>query len=190
MEQFQNDFLSKLKSSTDQVQEQVKNLNKALKQAKFGTDQYQFKAERNPDYADYYDMIMAPELMEGEGGLFALPFRQKYGKLIETMFSQIAMSDDTQANSRKQSELLQNIERFTDFRTYLKFDLETTDQNNCFLRHSTQNPAVRHKHLFTLRYWHLSLNCIRSIIHPSWQAILCGWSFSMRHLIKWIATAL
>ncbi|MFQ7399036.1 MAG: SbcC/MukB-like Walker B domain-containing protein [Neglectibacter sp.] len=45
------------------------------------------------------------------------------------MFSQIAMSDDTQVNARKQSELQQNIERFTDFRTYLKFDLETTDQN-------------------------------------------------------------
>lgn len=129
LEQFQNDFLSKLKSSIDQVQEQVKNLNKALKQARFGTDQYQFRVDRNPDYADYYDMIMAPELMEGEGGLFALPFQQKYGQLIETLFSQIAMSDDTQVNARKQSELQQNIERFTDFRTYLKFDLETTDQN-------------------------------------------------------------
>ena len=32
-------------------------------------------------------------------------------------------------NARKQSELQQNIERYTDFRTYLKFDLETTDQN-------------------------------------------------------------
>lgn len=129
LEQFQNDFLSKLKSSIDQVREQVRSLNKALKQAKFGTDQYQFRVDRNPDYADYYDMIMAPELMEGEGGLFALPFQQKYGKLIETLFSQIAMSDDTQVNARKQSELQQNIERFTDFRTYLKFDLETTDQN-------------------------------------------------------------
>ena len=59
MEQFQNDFLSKLKSSIDQVREQVKNLNKALKQAKFGTDQYLFRVDRNPDYADYYDMIMA-----------------------------------------------------------------------------------------------------------------------------------
>ena len=39
------------------------------------------------------------------------------------------MSDDTQLNARKQSELQQNIERYTDFRTYLKFDLETTDQN-------------------------------------------------------------
>ena len=129
LEQFKNDFLSKPKSSIDQVKEQVKNLNKALKQAKFGTDQYLFRVDRNPDYADYYDMIMAPELMEGEGGLFALPFQQKYGKLIESLFNQIATSDDTQINARKQSELQQNIERFTDFRTYLKFDLETTDQN-------------------------------------------------------------
>jgi uncharacterized protein YPO0396 len=29
-------------------------------------------------------------------------------------------------NARKQSELQQNIERYTDFRTYLKFDMETT----------------------------------------------------------------
>ena len=74
-------------------------------------------------------MIMAPELMEGEGGLFALPFQQKYGPRIEELFSRIATSDDTQLNARKQSELQQNIERYTDFRTYLRFDLETTDQN-------------------------------------------------------------
>lgn len=129
MEQFQNDFLAKLKSSIDQVQDQVKSLNRALDQAQFGTDRYKFRVDRNPDYADYYDMIMAPELMEGEAGLFAMPFQQKYGKLIEDLFSRIAMSDDTQVNARKQSELQQNIERFTDFRTYLKFDLETIDQN-------------------------------------------------------------
>ena len=129
MEQFQNDFLSKLKSSIEQVQDQVKSLNKALKQTQFGTDRYQFRADRNPDYAEYYDMIMAPELMEGEGGLFAMPFQQKYGPLIEELFGRLAMSDDTQLNARKQSELQQNIERYTDFRTYLKFDLETTDQN-------------------------------------------------------------
>lgn len=129
MEQFQNDFLAKLKSSIEQVQDQVKSLNKALKQTQFGTDRYQFRADRNPDYAEYYDMIMAPELMEGEGGLFAMPFQQKYGPLIEELFGRLAMSDDTQLNARKQSELQQNIERYTDFRTYLKFDLETTDQN-------------------------------------------------------------
>lgn len=83
MEQFQNDFLAKLKSSIDQVQEQVHNLNKALRQAQFGTDKYQFRVGPNPDYLDYYNMITADELMEGESGLFALPFQQKYGPLIE-----------------------------------------------------------------------------------------------------------
>lgn len=129
MEQFQNDFLAKLKSSIDQVQDQVKNLNRALRQAQFGTDRYQFRVERNPDYAEYYDMIMAPELMEGDMGLFSLPFQNKYGQMIEKLFSQITMADDTQLNARKQSELQENIQRYTDFRTYLKFDLETTDQN-------------------------------------------------------------
>jgi hypothetical protein len=129
MEQFQNDFLAKLKSSIDQVQDQVKSLNRALHQAHFGTDSYQFRVDRNPDYAEYYDMIMAPELMEGDVGLFAPLFQEKYGPLIEKLFSQICMADDTQLNARKQSELQENIQRYTDFRTYLKFDLETTDQN-------------------------------------------------------------
>ncbi len=35
LEQFQNDFLSRLKSSIEQVQDQVKNLNRALRQAQF-----------------------------------------------------------------------------------------------------------------------------------------------------------
>ena len=129
LEQFQNDFLAKLKSSIDQVQDQVKNLNRALENASFGTDRYRFFVGRSPDYSDYYNMIMDPELMEGSDGLFALPFQQKYGLLIEELFSRISTSDDTQLNARKQSELQQNIERYTDFRTYLKFDLETTDSN-------------------------------------------------------------
>ncbi len=129
MEQFRNDFLNKLSGHIKQVQEQVKRLNHALRQAQFGTDSYQFRVDRNPDYAAYYDMIMAPELMDGDVGLFALPFQEKYGPLIETLFSQITMADDTQLNARKQSELQENIQRYTDFRTYLKFDLETTDQN-------------------------------------------------------------
>ena len=129
MEQFQNDFLAKLKSNIDQVESQVKNLNKALKQARFGTDQYQFRVGKNPDYIEYYDMIMDPELMEDNVGLFALSFQQKHGKTIEELFNRLATSDDTHLNVRKESELKQNIELYTDFRTYLKFDLETTDQN-------------------------------------------------------------
>ena len=129
IEQFQNDFLAKLKSSIDTVQSQVKNLNRILERGQFGTDRYRFIVERNPDYAAYYDMIMSPDLMEGGGGLFAFAFHEKYGMLIDDLFNRISSADDTQLNARKQSELQQNIDRYTDFRTYLKFDLETSDQN-------------------------------------------------------------
>ena len=128
LEQFQSDFLSKLYGSIRSVVEQVKNLNRALRQAQFGTDRYQFKVERSPDYAEYYDMIMSTEGM-GEGGIFALPFQQKYGPLVEELFSRITASDDIQANLRQQSELQKNIALYTNYQTYLKFDLETTDQN-------------------------------------------------------------
>ena len=128
LEQFQNDFLYKLKASIEQAQQQVRDLNRALRQAQFGTDEYEFIAAKNPDYAEYYDMITSKELMD-EGGLFALPFQQKYAPLIEALFGRIAASDDTQMNARKQSELKSNIDLYTDYRTYLKFDLATTDRN-------------------------------------------------------------
>ncbi|MCD8004644.1 MAG: cell division protein MukB, partial [Oscillospiraceae bacterium] len=54
---------------------------------------------------------------------------QKFGRFIEKLFSHINRADDTQLNARKQSEMEENIQRYTDFRTYLNFDLETTDQN-------------------------------------------------------------
>lgn len=129
MEQFQNDFLAKLKSSIDEVYSKVKDLNKAIAKSQFDTDRYRFKIEKNPDYADYYDMIMDPALVEGDGGLFAICFQEKYADLIKELFDKIVSSDDSQLNARKQSELQKNIEIYTDFRTYLKFDLETTDKN-------------------------------------------------------------
>jgi uncharacterized protein YPO0396 len=128
-EQFQNDFLAKLKTNIDSVQAQVRDLNRALKKTQFGTDSYQFIVTKHPDYADYYTMIMDPDLMEESGGLFSYSFLNRYGALIETLFSRIVTSDDTQLNERKQSELQANIQRYTDYRTYLHFDLETTDQN-------------------------------------------------------------
>lgn len=128
-EQFQNDFLAKLKSNIDSVESQVKELNRALQKAQFGTDQYRFIVGRHPDYADYYTMIKDPDLMEDGGGIFSYTFQNRYGTLIEDLFGKIVASDDIQLNARRQSELSANIERFTDYRTYLHFDLETTDQN-------------------------------------------------------------
>ncbi len=129
LEQFQNDFLAKIKANIDAVQTQVRDLNKALKKRQFGSEEYEFKVTKNPDYIEYYNMIMDPDLMENNEGLFSLAFQNRYGALIDELFSRIIASDDIELNARKQSELQQNIEKFTDYRTYLHFDLETTDQN-------------------------------------------------------------
>jgi len=74
-EQFQNDFLAKLKSNIDSVESQVRELNRALQKAQFGTDQYRFIVGRHPDYSDYYTMIKDPDLMEDGGGYFPTHFK-------------------------------------------------------------------------------------------------------------------
>ena len=101
----------------------------ALKQVHFGNDDYEFKIGRNLDYAEYYEMITDPDLMEGGRTLFSGVFQNKYHDTIDGLFSQIVTSDDISLNARKQSELEKNIARFTDYRTYLTFDLKVTDQN-------------------------------------------------------------
>ena len=117
MEQFQNDFLAKISESVQQVEKQVNDLNRVLKNGQFGTDRYRFIVKRNQDYADYYDMIHA--FKDCDGGLFAWPLQQKYGSLIEELFSRIAAPDDGSLNARKREDLERNIARYTDFRTYL-----------------------------------------------------------------------
>ncbi len=128
MEQFQNEFLDKLKSSIDQVHRQVTALNKALQGAHFGNHSYQFKIEKNPNYSEYYAMIMSDKRMDGAIGLERLAFQQEFASLQEELFSRLAVSEE-HLTGRKVSELEENIRIFTDFRTYLKFDMESKDKN-------------------------------------------------------------
>ena len=65
-------------------------------------------------------MSMAPELMEGEGAYLRYRSSRSTGKLIESLFNQIATSDDTQINARKQSELQQISSVLPMFRTYFE----------------------------------------------------------------------
>ncbi len=128
MEQFENEFLDKLKSGIDQVKRQIKTLNKALQGTQFGSESYRFLIEPNPDYSEYYHMIMSEKRMAGDIGLFRTDFDAEFGSLREEMFSRLASSDE-EMNQKKASELERNIEIFTNFRTYLKFDMESTDKN-------------------------------------------------------------
>lgn len=123
MEQFKSDFLYKLRSNIQAAYDKIDELNKALKMAQFGNDTYRFKIERNPAYSEYYDMIMSDLLENGNVGLFSFAFTEKYQTVIDNLFSQIT---NPESNFGKAA---QNVELFSKYKTYLTFDLLSTDSN-------------------------------------------------------------
>ncbi len=120
MESFRNDFVNKLKSHIQTVIEHIRDLNKALAKAKFGNITYKFACKPNPDYIDYYDMIMAAE--EGET-LFSYDFREKYKDTIDNLFAQIETFDGSD------SAAAETIEKLSRYSTYMSFDLLSIDSN-------------------------------------------------------------
>ncbi len=125
-EQFKEDFVSKLKKNIDDAQEQINDLNKALKDVPFGRDRYRFKVTPNAQYKKYYDMITDDMLLEGLT-LFSASFQSKYQDVVEELFRQIIDVDEGLLSADRREELNKNLDKFTDYRTYLDFDLVVTD---------------------------------------------------------------
>ncbi|MFA7156077.1 MAG: SbcC/MukB-like Walker B domain-containing protein [Bacilli bacterium] len=126
MNQFKNDFLSKLKSNFDVVIAQMENLNDALESSTFGEDSYHFVVIPRPEYKKYYEMINDKLLLLGND-INSSDFQNKYGEAIEDLFRQITFVD-SEINADFRIELEKNIEKFTDYRSYLQFDLIVTNQ--------------------------------------------------------------
>ena len=125
-EQFRADFLAKLKSNIDEVKLQIDELNAALKESAFGNDRYRFTVSPKPEYRRYYDMITDGMLLEGYN-IYSQAFRDKHRDAIEELFKQI-IDVDSELNADARAELEKNIKRFTDYKTYLNFDLIVTDE--------------------------------------------------------------
>jgi uncharacterized protein YPO0396 len=116
--EFKDDFIFKLKTSIETVRSQIDDLNEALKDAKFGNDSYQFTVTPAPQYKEYYDMITDNLLLtcgDDENAYF-----EKYQEVMNSLFKLIG---DVSASNDQSSVLAQNVEKFTDYRTYLMFDM-------------------------------------------------------------------
>ncbi|HBQ64038.1 MAG TPA: hypothetical protein DD727_03770 [Clostridiales bacterium] len=124
-QQFGDDFLAKLKSNMDMVRSQIDELNAALKECRWGDERYRFTWQPKPEYRRFYDMITDSMLLEGYN-LASELFRSKHGDAIDELFRQIT-DVDSDLNADARAELEKNIKRFTDYRTYLNFDLLVTE---------------------------------------------------------------
>ena len=124
--EFRDDFLSKLKFNIDTVKEQIEELNAALKHMSFGQDDYMFKVTPNGYYRQYYDMIMDPNLLDGFN-MFSFDFQEKYKDVIDELFKKIVDVGEGAISADERAEIERNITKYTDYRTYLDFDLVVTD---------------------------------------------------------------
>ena len=126
-DQFRDDFIAKLKSNIESVREQIKELNHSLKDSVFGTDRYHFVINPRAEYKSYYDMITDPMLMDTGGwNLASQNFNEKYQKEIDSLFKALIINE-TDVSAERRAEYERNIKKFTDYKTYLVFDLIVTN---------------------------------------------------------------
>ena len=115
--QFKDDFIFKLRSAIEDVEDQIANLNEALKQSAFGRDIYTFTVKPSAVYRRYYDMLKDDLVING--GKDDSEFINRYKDVMEDLFKQII----DVGNKNKEQDLVDNIAKFTDYRSYLDFDL-------------------------------------------------------------------
>lgn len=116
--EFKDDFIFKLKTSIETVRNQIDDLNEALKDAQFGSDSYQFVVTPAPQYREYYDMITDDLLLSY--GADENAYFEKYQEVMSSLFKLIG---DVSTSKDQNSVLEQNVVKFTDYRTYLMFDM-------------------------------------------------------------------
>jgi len=125
--QFRDDFIAKIKSNIETISLQIKDLNDSLKQSVFGTDTYRFEKKPKPEYKEYYDMIMDPLLMDTGGyNIASESFNQKYSQQISDLFQKL-IYNETEVSAERKAEYEKAIRKFTDYKTYLSFDLIVKD---------------------------------------------------------------
>jgi energy-coupling factor transporter ATP-binding protein EcfA2 len=119
LKEFKDDFIYQLRTSFESIRSQIAELNTALKDVHFGRDSYRFTVEPNKDYFAYYQMItddLLLKLGDAENEYF-----DKYQATMGSLFALISESVDQKGDVKEQ--ILDNIAKFTDYRTYLNFDL-------------------------------------------------------------------
>lgn len=123
IKEFKDDFIYKLRTSIETVKSQIQELNVALEDVRFGRDTYRFSVQPNKNYESYYEMITDDLLLNV--GDAEDSFLLKYRDNMNNLFSLISDATSDRGADEK-AQILENIARFTDYRTYLVFDLLVT----------------------------------------------------------------
>ena len=114
---FKEDFIAKLRNNILTAEQEIGKINETLKNITFGNDHYEFIFPRSSEYAQFYDMVTS-DLADINQGLFTYDFQTKYDEQIRELFDSLSM-DELNSNGA--------INKFTDYRTYMDYDIRITN---------------------------------------------------------------
>lgn len=117
---FRSDFLFKMKEHIENARLEFKNLNKALEGVYYGNDSYHFNITYDKRKESLYRMITSEYNMEGENNLWTRNFEAEYSDEIEDLFAKLMAHDDGGEKV---------VEEYTDYRSYLDYDIEIIKRN-------------------------------------------------------------
>lgn len=123
---FRSDFLSKMKEHIEAAKNEFRSLNKALDSIYYGDDSYHFKISFDKKKEGLYRMITSENNQEGIN-LWTTAFEEEYKEEMSDLFDKLMTKDD---NGQK------IVEEYTDYRTYLDYDIEIHKRDGSMQRFS------------------------------------------------------
>lgn len=119
---FKNDLLSRLKDAIDKTEEQISFINRSLNKISFGEKKYRFIVKPKAKYREFYDMLKFEFLgMDLGADIFASQYKDQ----IEFLFNLIINTTE-ELKGNELEQLRKQIDIYTDYKTYLEFDMEQT----------------------------------------------------------------
>lgn len=123
---FKSDFLSKMKELIENAKTEFKNLNKALNAIYYGDDSYHFIINYDKKKEGLYRMITSENNYEGIN-LWTSAFEEQYKEEMAELFDKLMTKDDDGQKI---------VEEYTDYRSYLDYDIEIRKRDGSTQRFS------------------------------------------------------
>ncbi|HWT74148.1 MAG TPA: SbcC/MukB-like Walker B domain-containing protein [Mobilitalea sp.] len=130
---FKTDFIYKIRDSIKEVMQQKEDLNRILAQLDFGKDKYKFIITKNKgEDGKFYDMFMDENLeinphqltgnMNNQMDMFSMQHEKDYSDLINELIDLFMPPESSDPKALEEAR--ENMEKYSDYRTYLSFDME------------------------------------------------------------------
>ena len=130
---FQESFISRLNEKINQAKKDIKDLNKGLQGKNFNGDSYEVEVNpsRRKEYRRYYDIITSNQQYNSDD-LFVTTLSNENRLIMDELFNQIALLDEDESGEKL-------LQKYTDYREYLDYDIKITHENGDFTKFSKVN---------------------------------------------------